>query len=120
MVQVAGTINTILTVEVMGQYLPETREDIDVRTEDDIKEPSMYKVLIHNDDYTTMEFVVHVLMQVFRKSVEEATRIMLNVHQRGIGLCGIYTFEVAETKVETVTRMARENGHPLKCTMENA
>lgn len=79
----------------------------------------MYKVLIHNDDYTTMEFVVDVLMHVFRKSVQEATRIMLNVHKLGIGVCGVYTFEVAETKVETVIRMARENGHPLKCTMEN-
>ena len=104
----------------MGQNLPETKEDSDVRTEDDLKEPSMYKVLIHNDDYTTMEFVVHVLMHVFRKPMEEATRIMLNVHKLGIGVCGIYTFEVAETKVETVTRMARENGHPLKCTMEIA
>lgn len=103
----------------MGQYLPETKEDSDVRSKDSTKEPSMYKVLIHNDDYTTMEFVVDVLMQVFRKSVQEATRIMLNVHKLGVGICGIYTFEVAETKVETVIRMARENGHPLKCTMEN-
>lgn len=78
----------------------------------------MFKVLLHNDDYTTMEFVVHILMLVFRKSLEEATRIMLNVHRKGIGLCGIYSHEVAETKVETVTRLARENGHPLRCTME--
>jgi ATP-dependent Clp protease adaptor protein ClpS len=67
-----------------------------------------------------MEFVVLVLMQVFRKSVEQATQIMLNVHKRGIGMCGVYTFELAETKVQTVTRLARENGHPLKCTMEKA
>ena len=100
--------------------MPETRETTDVSSHDDITEPKMYKVLLHNDDYTTMEFVVLVLMQVFRKSMEEATRIMLNVHERGIGVCGHYTFEVAETKVETVTRMARENGHPLKCTMEKA
>ena len=78
----------------------------------------MFKVLLHNDDYTTMDFVVHVLMLVFRKTLDEATRIMLNVHQKGIGLCGIYPLGVAETKVETVTRMARENGHPLRCTME--
>lgn len=78
----------------------------------------MFKVLLHNDDYTTMEFVVHILMLVFRKSLEEATRIMLNVHREGIGLCGIYSHEVAETKVETVMRLARENGHPLRCTME--
>jgi ATP-dependent Clp protease adaptor protein ClpS len=104
----------------MNPFLPETREDTDVRTRNDVSEPTMYKVLLHNDDYTTMEFVVHVLMLVFHKSVEEATRIMLNVHQQGIGVCGLYTYEVAETKVETVTRMARENGHPLKCTMEKA
>lgn len=80
----------------------------------------MYKVLLHNDDYTTMEFVVQVLMQVFHKSVEQATHIMLNVHKRGVGMCGVFTYEVAETKVEAVTRLARENGHPLKCTMEKA
>ena len=100
--------------------MPETREDSDVRTKHDAKEPPMYKVLLHNDDYTTMEFVVHILMLVFHKPVEEATRIMLNVHRRGTGLCGVYNFEVAETKVDTVIRLARENGHPLKCTMEKA
>jgi ATP-dependent Clp protease adaptor protein ClpS len=104
----------------MSQFLPETKEQSDVGTEHEIKEPPMFKVLLHNDDYTTMEFVVHVLMLVFRKSVEEATRIMLNVHHQGIGMCGVYNFEVAETKVDTVTRLARENGHPLRCTMEKA
>ena len=104
----------------MNPFLPETKEDADVRSQQDVKEPPMYKVLLHNDDYTTMEFVVQVLMLVFHKSIETATRIMLNVHQQGIGMCGLYTYEVAETKVETVIRMARENGHPLKCTMEKA
>ncbi len=104
----------------MSQYLPETTGDADVRTDRDIKEPPMYKVLLHNDDYTTMEFVVHVLMYVFHKSMEHATEIMMRVHKQGIGLCGIFTYEVAETKVETVTRLARDNGHPLKCTMEKA
>ena len=104
----------------MDPLLPETIEESDVSTEYDIREPALYKVLLHNDDYTTMEFVVYVLMQVFHKSVEEATRIMLNVHEKGIGVCGLYPYEIAETKVETVTRMARENGHPLKCTMEKA
>ena len=104
----------------MSQYLPETIGDVDARTDRDLKEPPMYKVLLHNDDYTTMEFVVLVLMQVFHKSVEHATQIMLNVHKRGIGMCGVFTLEVAETKVQTVTRLARENGHPLKCTMEKA
>lgn len=102
----------------MGQYLPDTKEEIDVRTDRDVSEPSMYKVLLHNDDYTTMEFVVQVLMQIFHKNAEEATRIMLNVHERGVGICGVYPYEVAETKVETVIRMAREGGHPLQCTME--
>lgn len=102
----------------MSQYLPQTSETSDVRTEHDTKEPPMYKVLLHNDDYTTMEFVVHVLMAVFNKPIDEATRIMLNVHRKGVGVCGMYTFEVAETKVMTVTRLARENGHPLKCSME--
>jgi len=102
----------------MNPFLPETKEDTSVRSHHEVGEPSMYKVLLHNDDYTTMEFVVLVLMQVFHKPVEAATRIMLNVHQQGVGVCGLYTYEVAETKVETVIRMARENGHPLKCTME--
>lgn len=84
----------------------------------DTMEPPMYRVLLHNDDYTTMEFVIQVLMQVFHKPVEEATQIMFNVHRRGIGVCGVYSRDVAETKVDTVMRMAREDGHPLKCTME--
>lgn len=104
----------------MSQYLPETIRDVDVRTDREIKEPPMYKVLLHNDDYTTMDFVVQVLMLVFHKSVEQATQIMLNVHKRGTGVCGLFPYEVAETKVETVTRLARANGHPLKCTMEKA
>ncbi|MCP4745393.1 MAG: ATP-dependent Clp protease adapter ClpS [Desulfobacteraceae bacterium] len=102
----------------MSQYLPETTEESEVKTRHDVDEPSMFKVLLHNDDYTTMEFVVQILMLVFKKTIEESTRIMLNVHQKGVGLCGVYTYEIAETKVETVNRLARENGHPLKCTME--
>lgn len=104
----------------MNTPIPDINEAADAKTRHDISEPDMYKVLLHNDDYTTMEFVVMVLVQVFRKTIDEATRIMLNVHERGIGVCGLFTYEVAETKVETVTRMARENGHPLKCTMEKA
>ena len=75
-------------------------------------------MLLHNDDYTTMQFVVEVLMAVFNKSMEEATDIMLNVHRKGIGLCGLYPYEVAETKVNTVDILSRENGFPLKCSME--
>ncbi|HEX2524681.1 MAG TPA: ATP-dependent Clp protease adapter ClpS [Geminicoccus sp.] len=80
--------------------------------------PSLYKVLLLNDDYTPMEFVVHVLERFFRKSPEEAMQIMLHVHQKGVGVCGVYTFEVAETKVMQVIDFARQNQHPLQCTME--
>lgn len=78
----------------------------------------MYRVLLHNDDYTTMEFVVEVLMLVFGKKANDAAKIMMNVHKEGIGICGVYPLEIAETKVETVHSMARENGHPLKCSMD--
>lgn len=88
--------------------------------EEDNKFPSLYKVLLHNDDYTTMDFVVEILVVFFHKSLEEATRIMLNVHQTGMGLCGLYPREIAETKVEAVTQHARANGFPLKTTMEKA
>ena len=82
------------------------------------KKPSMYKVLLLNDDYTPMEFVVQILERIFHKSHEEATQIMLHVHQKGIGVCGVYTYEIAETKVNQVVDMARRNQHPLQCTME--
>jgi ATP-dependent Clp protease adaptor protein ClpS len=88
------------------------------RAQPKTKKPSMYKVLLLNDDYTPMEFVVHVLQAFFSKNVDEATRIMLHVHQKGVGVCGVYTFEVAETKVTQVMDFARKNGHPLQCTME--
>ncbi len=102
----------------MSMHDPDIKEQVVSRTDEETREPSMYKVLLHNDDYTTMDFVVEILMYVFHKPLEEATRIMLNVHRQGIGLCGIYTYEVAETKVNTVDSLARENGFPLKCTME--
>ncbi len=83
-----------------------------------VKKPSMYRVLLLNDDYTPMEFVVHVLQKYFNKSAEEATKVMLHVHQNGVGVCGVYTFEVAETKVAQVVDSSRRNQHPLQCTME--
>jgi ATP-dependent Clp protease adaptor protein ClpS len=89
-----------------------------VRTRPKTRKPSMYKVLMLNDDYTPMEFVVHVLERFFNKSREEATRIMLHVHRRGVGVCGVYTYEVAETKVTQVMDLARQNQHPLQCTIE--
>jgi len=85
-----------------------------------LQKPPLYKVLLLNDDYTPMEFVVIVLEQFFRKNREEATRIMLNVHQRGSGVCGIFTREVAETKVDQVMDFAGQNQHPLQCTLEPA
>jgi ATP-dependent Clp protease adaptor protein ClpS len=99
-------------------YSPEIEEDVISETRDEIDEPSMYKVLLHNDDYTTMEFVVEILLLIFNKSPEEAVKIMLNVHHKGIGICGIYTFEVSETKVNAVQNLAGQHGFPLKCTME--
>jgi ATP-dependent Clp protease adaptor protein ClpS len=89
-----------------------------IKTRPKTKKPSMYKVLMLNDDYTPMEFVVHVLERFFNKSREEATRIMLHVHTRGVGVCGVYTYEVAETKVTQVMDLARQNQHPLQCTIE--
>ncbi len=82
------------------------------------KKPSMYRVLLLNDDYTPMEFVVHVLERFFGKSREAATEIMLHVHHRGVGVCGVYTYEVAETKVAQTIEFARRHQHPLQCTME--
>ncbi|MGH6929047.1 MAG: ATP-dependent Clp protease adapter ClpS [Dongiaceae bacterium] len=89
-----------------------------VKSKPKTKKPSMYKVLLLNDDYTPMEFVVHVLERFFSKSREEATRIMMHVHRRGVGVCGVYTYEVAETKVTQVIDFARRNEHPLQCTLE--
>ena len=94
------------------------RTGVVIKTRPKVKKPSMYKVLMLNDDYTPMEFVVHVLQRFFSKSSEEATRIMLHVHQKGVGVCGVFTFEVAETKVTQVMDLARKNQHPLQCTLE--
>jgi ATP-dependent Clp protease adaptor protein ClpS len=89
-----------------------------VKTRAKTKKPSMYKVLMLNDDYTPMEFVVYILERIFNKSGEDATRIMLHVHQKGVGLCGVFTYEVAETKATQVMDLARRNQHPLQCTIE--
>ncbi len=102
----------------MSEYNPELEEGVDSEIRDELREPPMYRVLLHNDDYTAMDFVVEILMLVFNKLPEEAVNIMLNVHRKGIGLCGVYTYEVSETKVETVHAIARGQGFPLKCTME--
>ena len=83
-----------------------------------IKKPSMYKVILLNDDYTPMEFVVYVLQKIFNKNQEAATQIMLHVHQKGIGVCGIFTYEVAEVKSKTVVDFAKKNQPPVQCTVE--
>jgi ATP-dependent Clp protease adaptor protein ClpS len=90
----------------------------EAETREKVAEPPLFKVLLHNDDYTTMEFVVWVLESVFNMPEEQAVQVMLNVHLRGVGVAGIYTFEVAETKVEKTTTMAREHEYPLLVTME--
>jgi ATP-dependent Clp protease adaptor protein ClpS len=89
-----------------------------VKTREKTKRPAMYRVLMLNDDYTPMEFVVHVLERFFSKSAQDATQIMLSVHQRGVGVCGVYTYEVAETKVAQTMDLARQHQHPLQCTIE--
>jgi ATP-dependent Clp protease adaptor protein ClpS len=89
-----------------------------VKAKPKTKKPAMYKVLMLNDDYTPMEFVVHILERFFSKNRQEATRIMLHVHRRGVGICGVYTYEVAETKVTQVMDFARQHQHPLQCTLE--
>ncbi len=88
------------------------------KTRPKTKKPSLYKVLLLNDDYTPMEFVVLVLQKYFAKGREDATRIMLHVHRKGVGICGVFTYEVAETKVTQVMEFSRQHGHPLQCTME--
>jgi len=97
---------------------PGTGTGIVTKTKPKAKRPSRYKVLLLNDDYTPMEFVVHILERFFNKPREEAVRIMLHVHRKGVGICGVFTYEVAETKVSQVIEFARRNQHPLQCTME--
>jgi ATP-dependent Clp protease adaptor protein ClpS len=102
----------------MEENNPGFGEEIEVKERQETKTPSLYKVFLLNDDYTTMDFVVHILEEVFHKPSVEAAQIMLHVHKNGKGLAGVYTREIAETKIETVHNLACENGFPLKCGME--
>ena len=102
----------------MSNYNNGISEKTISKTIDSTKEPSMYKVILHNDDYTTMEFVVHILEAFFGMNSEKATHIMLNVHTKGKGVCGVYPRDIAETKVAQVNEYSRQNEHPLLCTME--
>ena len=105
--------------KMIKKFGTDTDEALKLEEEQEVKPPSLFKVFLINDDYTTMEFVVHILEKVFRKSIVEATQVMLHVHKNGRGLAGVYTRGIAETKVAKVDELAQLNEFPLKCTMEN-
>lgn len=96
--------------------MPKIEEEVEISLE--LEEPRMFRVLLHNDDYTSMEFVVEVLMGIFHKNAIEAERIMLQIHEQGMGICGVYSFEIAQTKAEQVRRKAKQNEFPLLATIE--
>lgn len=102
----------------MSETGPKTRQRPGTRPRTVAKRPPMFKVLLHNDHYTTMEFVVDILQSIFHKTTADAVRIMLNVHENGIGIAGVYPAEVAETKVDKVHTLARKSGYPLRCSLE--
>lgn len=102
----------------MPEWEQEREDAVITDSQQEVKKPPLYKVLLHNDDFTTMDFVVYVLTTVFHHDEDNAMRIMLNVHHQGIGVAGVYTYEVAEGKVSKVESLAREHEHPLLCTME--
>ncbi|MGB4267790.1 MAG: ATP-dependent Clp protease adapter ClpS [Spirochaetota bacterium] len=94
--------------------------DLQVKKDIKVKKPRMYKVILHNDHYTTMDFVVEVLVKIFHKNLMEATELMLQVHRNGFGICGVYTYDIAQTKANQVHSLARQREFPLKCTVEEA
>jgi ATP-dependent Clp protease adaptor protein ClpS len=100
------------------KHEPDSEVVTETRTEKKLKKPPLFKVLLHNDNYTTREFVVAVLKEIFHKSETEAVQIMLHVHYNGIGVAGIYTYDVAETKIKTVEQLARDNEFPLRLSLE--
>jgi len=102
----------------MSPYEPEYTDEVVDEAEDKVRQPPMYRVFLLNDDYTTMVFVVEILIHIFGKSQSGAEQIMMKVHREGAGLCGVYPYEIAETKVDAVHHLARENSFPLKCIME--
>ena len=114
-------VETPITLEEDGENNGADNErgtSVITRTKPKVKKPSLYRVLLLNDDYTPMEFVIHVLERFFQKDRDAATRIMLHVHNHGVGECGVFTYEVAETKVTQVMDLARQHQHPLQCVME--
>lgn len=125
MTRYAEPVLLLKTRLMAGKDVPRRRDGdeegktgVVTKTRPKTKKPSLYKVLLLNDDFTPMEFVVLVLQRFFNKGHEDATRIMLHVHHKGVGICGVYTYEVAETKVTQVMDFSRQHGHPLQCTME--
>lgn len=110
--------NFVISAQIEDEHESGSGTAVISRSKPELKEPSMYKVLLHNDDFTPMDFVINVLRSFFGKDPEESNRIMLEVHNNGIGLCGIYPREIAETKAVLVSEKARENQYPLKCTFE--
>ena len=118
-------INTIIKkipftplIQNMGKDRASLEEQKQVQNKEELKEPSLFKVLLHNDDYTTMDFVIMILETVFNKDTTESTRIMLNIHNQGVGIAGVYTREIGETKISLVHEMARKYQFPLKCSLE--
>ncbi|HOG15900.1 MAG: ATP-dependent Clp protease adapter protein ClpS [Syntrophaceae bacterium PtaU1.Bin231] len=104
----------------MAMHDPHFSEESDSSSEAESDEPKMYRVLIHNDHYTTMEFVVNILMNIFHKPAAEATKIMMDVHRGGRGVCGVFIYDIAVTKVSQVHQLARQNKFPLRCSYEEA
>ena len=98
--------------------VPQNLPEGDVKNDLEIQEPKMYRVILHNDDYSTMDFVIEVLISVFHKPAADATRIMLDVHKKGMGICGVYTYDIAVTRVARVHQLAKKREFPLKCSLE--
>ena len=102
----------------MAEFVDKPGEGVGLKERQELKVPRRYKVLLHNDHYTTMDFVVHVLQDIFRRPAAEAVRIMVNVHKNGMGVAGVYVKEIAEAKVDKVHTLARDQGFPLRCSIE--
>ena len=100
--------------------VPQDLPEGDVKNDQEIREPKMYRVILHNDDYSTMDFVIEVLISIFHKPAADATRIMLDVHKKGKGICGVYTYDIAATRVARVHQLAKKRESPLKCSLEEA
>ena len=100
--------------------VPQNLPEGDVKNDQEIREPKMYRVILHNDDYSTMDFVIEVIISIFHKPAADATRIMLDVHKKGMGICGVYTYDIASTRVARVHQLAKKREFPLKCSLEEA